>query len=346
MGFTIEIIPIYDAKSITAGYQKGMEQTNAKYKIYLHQDTFLLKKDILKELISIFQADAQIGMIGLIGAHKRKEDGYYINAWDCGSIYHNIAPGIVEFLPNDGKVTETVEAIDGFFMMTQYDVKFRTDLFDGWDFYDASQVQEMKRAGYKTVVPYQKEPYAYHNNHYSKIEHYEQYRKIYVKEYSLNEGNELRTSSEQEDKGKQTQLEKEQLGNMLIEHYITRINQGEFEDVFAELRANKALATFDCVKDFLLLLTIFDWENQFCQKRIFFAQDMDYAQMMEALQELIFFVKRVEFGMEDLQKDIQKDGKEDIEKGKVIYSDFAILAVVTAYGYHKELLKERLHLKI
>ena len=71
---------------------------------------------------------------------------------------------------------------------------------------------------------------------------------------------------------------------------------------------------------------------------------------LEALQELIFFVKRVEFGMEnlqkDIQKDIQKDGKEDIEKGKVIYSDFAILAVVTAYGYHKELLKERLHLKI
>ena len=47
-----------------------------------------------------------------------------------------------------------VEAVDGLFIATQYDVKWREDIFDGWDFYDISQSEEFHRAGYKVVVPY------------------------------------------------------------------------------------------------------------------------------------------------------------------------------------------------
>lgn len=40
-----------------------------------------------------------------------------------------------------------VTAIDGMFMATQYDISWREDLFDGWDFYDISQSCEFTRGG-------------------------------------------------------------------------------------------------------------------------------------------------------------------------------------------------------
>ena len=39
-GFKIEIIPVRGATSMTAGYNSAMKNSDAKYKIYLHQDTF------------------------------------------------------------------------------------------------------------------------------------------------------------------------------------------------------------------------------------------------------------------------------------------------------------------
>ena len=46
-----------------------------------------------------------------------------------------------------------VEAIDGLIMITQYDIPWREDLFQKWDFYDVSQSMEFIRHGYKVAVP-------------------------------------------------------------------------------------------------------------------------------------------------------------------------------------------------
>ena len=40
-GMTAEFIDVRDAKSMTAGYNRAMKSSDAKYKIYLHQDTIL-----------------------------------------------------------------------------------------------------------------------------------------------------------------------------------------------------------------------------------------------------------------------------------------------------------------
>lgn len=78
---------------------------------------------------------------------------------------------------------KAVEAVDGFIMATQYDLPWREDLFDGWDYYDISQCMEMKRNGYKCVVPKQIRPWCYHDNSYSKMEKYYDYAQVFVKEY-------------------------------------------------------------------------------------------------------------------------------------------------------------------
>ena len=37
-GFEIDVLSIEEAKSMTSGYNEGMNASDAKYKIYLHQD--------------------------------------------------------------------------------------------------------------------------------------------------------------------------------------------------------------------------------------------------------------------------------------------------------------------
>ena len=76
-----------------------------------------------------------------------------------------------------------MEAIDGFLMATQYDIPWREDLFDKWDFYDASQSMEFIRHGYKVVIPKMEEPWCLHDCGYLNMDHYEEEREKYVKEY-------------------------------------------------------------------------------------------------------------------------------------------------------------------
>ena len=72
-GYEIEILSIRDAASMTSGYNEGMKSSDAKYKIYMHQDVFIVNKDFLKNILYVFE-DSSIGMIGMVGSPKLPED--------------------------------------------------------------------------------------------------------------------------------------------------------------------------------------------------------------------------------------------------------------------------------
>lgn len=56
---------IPDAEYITQAYNAAMQASDAKYKIYLHQDVFLLNKKLIEDILEIFK-DETIGMIWAI----------------------------------------------------------------------------------------------------------------------------------------------------------------------------------------------------------------------------------------------------------------------------------------
>ena len=75
--------------------------------------------------------------------------------------------------------------MDGLFIATQHDIRWREDIFTGWHLYDTSMCKEMQRAGYKVVVPNQEQdfwcihcpkekPLAYE---------YKGYQKAFIREY-------------------------------------------------------------------------------------------------------------------------------------------------------------------
>ena len=73
-GYSMDILTISDAPSITKGYQAAMEESDAKYKIYMHQDVFILYPFFLDSLIQIFGSYHRIGMIGMAGSDILSED--------------------------------------------------------------------------------------------------------------------------------------------------------------------------------------------------------------------------------------------------------------------------------
>ena len=186
-GMTAEIIPIFGATSMTSGYNEAMKKSDAKYKIYLHQDTFVVNKNLISDLLKIF-SDKTVGVVGMIGCLNLPKTGVW---WDgmitFGRVLHACEPESVvdsECREPEGDFQE-VESVDVLFLATQYDLTWREDLFDGWHLYDTSLCKEMQRAGYKVVVPNQsKDFWCIHCPKEKSLDpKYRKYQKIFLREY-------------------------------------------------------------------------------------------------------------------------------------------------------------------
>lgn len=181
-GMEVELLEIREAASMTSGYNEGMYSSNAKYKVYMHQDVFIINKYFIYDIVDMFRREPMIGMIGLVGSRELP-----VNAvmWSGERVQQGAA-----YVPwqeyryhaEDG--FWDVACVDGLLMATQYDVPWREDLFDGWDFYDISQSYEMKKRGYHVVVPVQNSEWYIHDDKVVvQLWNYNKYRKIFMKEY-------------------------------------------------------------------------------------------------------------------------------------------------------------------
>lgn len=161
-GYTIDKSIIKDASSITKGYNHAMLSSNAKYKIYLHQDVNILERDFFYFILSLFNKYPNLGMLGVLGAKRLPSNGIW---WEAKISYgkciffDQMCNCNTEILDE----YESVQVIDGMIMITQYDLKWQEDLFTGWHFYDASQSIEFIKAGYLVGVPKQNVPWCSHN---------------------------------------------------------------------------------------------------------------------------------------------------------------------------------------
>ena len=113
-GYETELIPIYGAVSMTSGYNSAMAETDARYKIYMHQDVYIINKYFLLNIIDIFNKDDSIGMIGMIGSPHIPASAVMwlgdrvgnFRSWPSGNFEH-------ERITEDSIIHE-VESIDGF----------------------------------------------------------------------------------------------------------------------------------------------------------------------------------------------------------------------------------------
>lgn len=185
-GYTVEVIPIRGAKCLAQGYNLGMTSTDAKYKVYLHEDVFILNPNFLNDVLTVFKNGWKIAMIGIMGSEKMPPSGVMWQGERIGNLYQldpeNVDYNSYEYRKEDG-YTE-VDAIDGLLMVTREDIVWREDIFDGWCYYDCAQSFEFRKKGYKIVVPEQKKPWVAHDNGIINVwGGFDKYRKVFLKEY-------------------------------------------------------------------------------------------------------------------------------------------------------------------
>lgn len=172
-GCEVEIFTVQDAKSMTSGYNEGMNASNAKYKVYLHQDVFIVNPYFIYDILDIFE-NTNVGMVGMVGApHLKSYSKVMWHSERIGAIYTMDPYGAA--LSKLGEMSaeyESVEVIDGLLMATQYDIPWREDLFNKWDMYDMSQSMEFHRAGYDVVVPNMDVPWCLHDDGFLNLTNY------------------------------------------------------------------------------------------------------------------------------------------------------------------------------
>lgn len=184
-GYEVEIVSIKDTTSMTNGYNRAIRLNDAKYKVYLHQDVFIINKSFIQDCLNIF-SDKKVGMIGVAGSAQIPPNGiWWESVLNFGKVYESHT-GIIHLLSfrNVESEFEEVQCIDGLIMITQYDIPWREDIFAGWHFYDLSQSLEFIRAGYKVIIPSQNKPWCIHDCGFTIVgDDYHLYRQLFLNEY-------------------------------------------------------------------------------------------------------------------------------------------------------------------
>lgn len=317
-GYSVEIIPVYGAVSMTGGYNTGMRKSDAKYKVYLHQDTFIINTDFIYELLKVFEADSQIGMVGCVGHRRMPEDGFPIDSWNTGKVYHNL--GTCSYYEHG--ICE-VDAIDGLLIATQYDVPWREDLFQGWDYYDISQCYEFHRKGLKVVVPKQRECWCYHDNKYSRLADYDKWRKKFVEEYQDIYPFAYST------RVTENQKEMEELINSLSDILKQHLTRGEMQE-FDAICSNGEIKQKLWARAFCEINNIYKQEQKASTEKHICQEDAEST--LNHVRRLRHLLKRVEYHVGS-----QEDSLQEITEN---YSLYAIFMVSISYCKNKKRICE------
>ncbi|WP_379134712.1 glycosyltransferase family protein [Paenibacillus sp. sgz500958] len=186
-GINVEVLTIANAKSMASGYNEALSKTNAKYKVYLHQDVYILNPNFIVDVLNIFQQNAKLGLFGVIGSRYLPSSGMW---WESADNYGQVFgshSGTMELLAfnncEPGNACQRVTAVDGLLMITQADILWREDLFPGWHYYDISQCMEFSRAGYEIGVAFQDTPWALHDCGVADLSGFEENRVRFIQEY-------------------------------------------------------------------------------------------------------------------------------------------------------------------
>ncbi|MCZ8514435.1 glycosyltransferase [Paenibacillus filicis] len=186
-GMELDVLSVTGAESMTSGYNYAMNASDAKYKVYLHQDVFIINKHFIYDVLALFRAHPKLGLLGMAGAAHLPVNGVW---WESrnkfGKIYGSLT-GNIELLSFQEVESDyrQVVAVDGFLMVTQYDIPWREDIFQGWHFYDLSQSMEFIKAGYEVGIPPQEQPWCIHDSGITdNMDGFEENRHIFLREYS------------------------------------------------------------------------------------------------------------------------------------------------------------------
>ncbi len=316
--YEIDILTIQEAPSMAEAYDAAMKASEAKYKIYLHQDVFLIYRDMLQDMLDIFKSDEEIGLMGCVGASRMPENAVAGMAWDTGKILQNQVPQKAEYKWESENRYQEVDAVDGLFIATQYDIEWRKDIFDGWDFYDISQCYEMKRRQKKVVVPCQKQFWCYHDNLYSKMLDFDRYRMKFIEEYQ-----DFGTFQIEENYNVQNNQSYEQMKIELMNQLGELLDRGEMNQL-AVVFQNPQNRGYLFLREYEVVSRVYQEEQKTGQVLSLWKPGRTKDEVLEELHQLKFLLKAIEFGVPEPDTKERIKGKYSVSAVNVVTGEYCI----------------------
>lgn len=327
-GYTVDMISIRKAPSMASGYNAGMTDSDAKYKVYLHQDVLIINTHFIADILKLFAGDEKLGMLGVIGKKEMGTTALTMMKWDTGRIIYDCE--IINRKSSEEGGFEEVASADGLLLATQYDIAWREDVFDGWDFYDFSQCMEFKKAGYKVGIPYQREIWCCHDGLCSKLTAYFDYYERFLSEYAGTPGISADRSSEelrvcQANKEYADHMEELKKG---IEDLISFGGKEQLRVFFgnADFQDNLHLREYKAV-------VCIDWTEEKKQSPIrLWNAGMSASELIRKLRNLKCALKRMEYNADD-------SAKIYIEMN---YSKYAVMEMCSQYVAYEDRIYQKL----
>ncbi|MCI9527354.1 MAG: hypothetical protein HFH37_10635 [Lachnospiraceae bacterium] len=180
-GYEAEVYPVRQAESIFQGYNMAMQQSGAQYKVYMHQDVFLIDKDIIRYFLNLFEQQPKAGIAGVLGTNRYSNERSFFRSWNLGNVL-----GCSEGKAFHNHLSEEpalAAALDGMFLMTAVDLPWREDVLSGWDFYDISQSLEFGRNRRQLWVLAGKKPWCIHDCGYLNLTGYDEAQEAFLEIY-------------------------------------------------------------------------------------------------------------------------------------------------------------------
>lgn len=188
-GYRGEIFVVEHAKSMTQGYNSASDYTDAYYKIYIHQDTFIFDRFYTKKIIEeLDKGDYQL--LGVAGGKELPDSGRWGDG--TGDKFFSLLQDYVLYVMDAVNYVENrieeVQVLDGVLLATKENISWREDLFTHFHFYDISVCVEYKKRGYHIGVFCDQMPGVLHEVNVEQREgantEYEKARQIFLKEYA------------------------------------------------------------------------------------------------------------------------------------------------------------------
>ena len=169
-GYEIDLMVVSDVDSILKGYEEARIASDAKYKIYIHQDTFIVNSNLLFDLLNIFNKDKKIGAIGvkgsknILGNEVSMADDIFGECISMNSKKNYCSSKFIKERSNEieGLYTEA-GCLWGCFIATQRDFEWKDIFENDWKCYSVIMSLQIQRNNFKTVVANQDEPWSIHD---------------------------------------------------------------------------------------------------------------------------------------------------------------------------------------
>ena len=135
-GISVDILTISDASSTVDGYAEACRVSDAKYKVYIRQDTELWNPNFISEMLEVFSVGNRIGIVGVVGQSDSGEKSSQMMRLDA------VQSG-VPMLP--------VEYVSDDIIVTQCDIPWAELQYDGSESIAEAACREMASRGYFTM---------------------------------------------------------------------------------------------------------------------------------------------------------------------------------------------------